>query len=280
MYTFVFNQWVLLGGPVPVDLSLSKAHFLDVGKRNGFMAATYPRQPFMIEPPVQKMNDEHLLHKSQPAVGEYELFLYEGEATPFQWSAKEWEGWIMLASQRLLQLHHNPFVHHVSLSMHTGAFASVAGYQRIGDLIGTSHQISGAPAIITTELAEKIREKEAMFVVEETKFGGVYVPPAPLHSRELWYLPTGTHSGFEQIEPAERTALAKVLSVLFPALNAEFPDMHFMLSIHSNIAGMAEDATWWLQLHQVDSPNSLALQTRALPESFAQHLHFMLGHAD
>src|SRR5690606_29626340 len=55
MYSFrfnpVFEQWVLLGGQFASSLAVSAAHKIDVGRQGDFAAVTYPRQPFLLDPP-------------------------------------------------------------------------------------------------------------------------------------------------------------------------------------------------------------------------------------
>lgn len=283
MHTFrfnpVFNQWVLLGGPVVAPLDLKESHLLDVGRKDGFSAATYPRQPFILEPTRNHDKvDKALLYTSQPPVGEYELLLYSGEETPFAWHAKDWDHWLSLLQQRLLQAHHNPYLHFAYFSFHTRALESIAGYQRVGDLIMTSHAIAGSPDPFSTEIADKLRSKEDLFIVEETPVGDLYVPSAPLYNREVWFIPKQYRIGVESIEKEEREGIAHLLSTLFKALHGEFPETPFTLTLHTNMANMADDATWWLQIHEAETTSMSSLTVRPLPEAFVQHLHFLLEH--
>src|SRR5262249_16661097 len=144
MYTFrfnpVFEQWVMVGGPVVAPRSLKPADLLDVGRRDGFQAASYPRQPFILEPPRTPHELEtSLLYQEQPPVGEYELLLYKQVPDFFSWDTAHWEAWLSLVQQRLCQALLNPHLHYVQLVLHTSALESIEGYQRVGDLIVTSH---------------------------------------------------------------------------------------------------------------------------------------------
>jgi hypothetical protein len=276
----VFNRWVLLGGPVAAPLELKESHFLDVGRKDGFSAATYPRQPFLLEPPARRAEkiDDALLYPSQAPVGEYELLLYSGEKTPFEWTSKEWSQWLTLLQQRLLQFHLNPYLHFAYFNFHTKAIGSIEGYLRVGDLIATSHAIAGSPDPFSTEIANKLRKREELFVVEETPVGDLYVPSAPLHNREVWFIPKTYRTGIEQIEKNEREGLATILHTLMTALSKEFEEVPFCITIHTNMANMADDATWWLQVYQDDMGTLGDLNVRPLPEAFVQHLHFLLKH--
>lgn len=284
MHTFrfnpVFNQWVLLGAPVTVPLEIKESQLLDIGKQAGLAAATYPRQPFLLEPNAKHQSpiDKSLLYASQSPVGEYELLLFTEEAAPYDWTAKQWDSWLMLIQQRITQLHHNPYLHFVYFTFHTAALHSTNGYQRVGDLIAASHPVSGMSVHLDEETAEKLRKKEDLFVVTDTGEGDLYVPSAPLYAKEVWYLPKTYRSGIDQIEKKEREALAHILAKLMPALHAEFPEAQFCVTIHTSMAGMADDTTWWLQLYQLEYGQLGPLPVHPLPEAFVQHLHFLLKH--
>src|SRR4051812_27095540 len=116
----VFDQCVMVGGVVLTPRAVQPAHLLDVGSRDGFVAATYPRQPFILEPAKARAphpQDAGMLYAEQAPVGEYELLLYNGPTDFFIWTSAEWDGWLKLVQQRIRQLHHNPYLHHLHLTL-------------------------------------------------------------------------------------------------------------------------------------------------------------------
>lgn len=283
MYTFrfnpVFGKWVMLGGAVHQPHPITDAHILDVGKDDDLMAASYPRQPFLIEPPAGKPFHVHedQLFASQPPVGEYELLLYKGATNLFSWNSKQWEAWLNLVQHRLRQLHHNPYLHYVHVTLHTQSLDSAPPYARVGDIIAASHQLVGLSTPMDTELADKIADKESVFTIIEDDNGRLYVPSAPLYEKEVWFIPTHYHPGFEQTSKEERRDLAQVLAVLIRQLKLEHPHEEYILDLHTALAGHHEETTWWLQIYRAESGVPSVLPIRALPEAFVQHIRYLLG---
>jgi hypothetical protein len=281
MHTFrfnpVFRQWVLLGSPVPVQVEVTAAQLLSIGKGNDLVAATYPKQPFILDPKpgVPKTPAGERLYADEPALGEYELFLYGGKHHFYDWKQKQWEAWLTLAQQRILQFHHNPHIHFAALSLHTSALDSVSGYQRVGDLIGTSHQIAGEMPLLTPTLADKLFAKERGYVLHESKQGRLQVPSAPLGEQEVWYVPTAYKRGIEQIGKSEREECAFVLAKLFPALHEEYPRDNYVLTVYTAMADHKEEITWWIRI-QRQATHTTPVQSRPYPEGFLRTLRILL----
>src|SRR5690606_15565431 len=145
----------------------------------------------------------------------------------------QWEAWLMLIQQRLLQAHHNPHLHHAAVFFHTKALGTVEGYQRVGELIATSHPLAGLSVPLPVELARKIRHKEDVFIVRDHPQGCLYVPSAPTHEKEIWYIPGAPHPGFETVDKPTRHALAKDLRDIFQMYTAEFPAARLQLTLHT-----------------------------------------------
>jgi galactose-1-phosphate uridylyltransferase len=268
----VFNQWVLLGSPVASTIEVTERHLLDVGRGSGFVAATLPRQPFIVDPPKARKDDD-FLYQPQPPVGEAEVFLYEDEAAFFEWSPAEWGAWIRFVGMRLRQVYHNPHLHFVSLTLSTGALASAGpAYQRVGDLAATSHPIAGAPAVLNEVLLGKLLKVEDAFIVQANDAAVVYVPSAPLNDKEAWVLPTHPVASFEKITATDALGLSETLASLFGALKDAYPEERWLMTVHTTLDGMSEDATWWIQVHAREHEMSAPLMVRPLPEAFARYL--------
>jgi len=279
MHTFrfnpVFKQWVLLGTSYAATPTITKNNLLDVGRNGKFVAANHPRQPFLLEPSNQKDHSD-LVYAGESPVGEYELMLYEGKDPLFVWGAKEWEGWLNLVQRRLLQLQHNPHLHYVHLTVDTGMLKAVDGdFQRVGDLIAASHPLCGMSTLLDREMADKIRHKEQIFTVQEDGYGTLIVPSAPTRQHEVWYLPMVSRSSLARLDPAERKALARTLSVLVGELKAAYPHEEFNLSFHTDLLGNQPEQLWWLQVHQTEPGVESPLPVRALPELFVRKLQTM-----
>ena len=284
MYTFrfnpVFDQWVMLGGAVAAPHQLSDAHILtkDGSKKREFLAAVYPRQPFLLEPPdTHKNHHDSLLYAEHPAVGEYELLLHKGKKKFFNWEAAEWMSWLDLVQQRLLQAQHNPYIHYVNLTFHSSALESIEGYQRVGDLIATSHPIAGMVGVLDREIAQKLEKKEHLFTIWSGDQGRIYIPSAPLQEKELWYIPAEYQASFERVESEACAELAEVLAHVFNRLHAEYPDEAYVLRLYSQVVGKQEEATWWIQIFKEESQLGGALLVHSLPEAFVQQLKHLLG---
>lgn len=272
----VFNQWVLLGAPIPAPVTIAPGNLLDIGKTKHLVAATYPRPIFMVdERTTPAPGGEGRLYTDQAPIGEYELFLGFEHGNLFSWSPGLWEEWISLLQLRLLQVHHNPQLHQVLFALHTNALGTVQGYQRVGDLLATSHAIAGELPVVTPELAEKIGEKDWLYKIKTGKFGFLYVPSAPLAEHEIWYLPTTGKAGFEEVSKDERTSLAEMLSHLMAGLHAEYPHDHYVLRLYTSIASPNNESIWWLRVHR-DIPQGAIVPLRSFPEPLVRHLklHF------
>ena len=282
MYTFRFNplceQWVILGGPVFAAQQITEAHLLDTDKKNDFVAAAFPKSPFIMDPPTAKhLVPDPLVHASQPPVGEYELLLYRGDKQFYARGVKEWEKWLLLLQQRLSGFQHNPHLHFINVSLHTQALESVEQYQRVGDVIATSHPVSGVPRVLDVELAEKIHKKESLFALIDDIRGRLYVPSAPLYDKEVWFIPAKYRSSIAHIDASERTHLAAILAALFSSLKKEHPHEEYVLTIHTNLIKPAKEVTWWLQLYRAEPGVASPLPVRRLPEAFVQQLRYLLG---
>ena len=273
----VFNQWVLLGAPTSQTFEITDRHILDIGKTEHFVAATIPRQPFLLDPPTRRNEVDDLLYKSQPPLGEAEVLLYKGEKSFDEWTVREWDGWLMLLQQRLMQVYHNPHLHFAQFTFSPQYLDTVGPeFLRVGELISTSHQVAGSSLAFTAELLEKLRQKEDAFIVLHTDGGDIYVPSAPLFEKEAWILPTNVQPSFEAIEKEERSDFAHMLKTLFMALHTEFPSVPFVLTLHTALEGMSPETTWWMQIHQKDNGTVSSIGSRPLPEAFARHLEFAL----
>lgn len=285
MYTFrfnpVFKQWVLLGEPIPHSLSLKTAHWIQpqVPDAPNFQAATFPGQPFIIESAARRGSDnQELLYPEQEPVGEYELLVYRGDTAFFDWDAREWEQWHLLLSDRIRRLHLNPHLHFVTASLSTQALASIGAHQRVGDLIAVSHPLAGLSTPIERDLLRKLLEHEKLFVLHQSAHGAIYVPTAPLHRHEVWYLPSPEGSrGVENLEPKARKELAESLSHIFAALHEEFPAKHWQLTVHTAMAGIEAEDSWWIQIYE-DVTGSQPLPLQPLPERLMITLRHVLAH--
>ena len=281
MFTFRFNplfkQWVMVGGAVVAPQRVGPAHLLDVGAADGFQAATYPRQPFILEPKGETAQPGSLMHREEPAVGEYELLLYQGPQAFFDWDAAHWERWLTLLHHRLRQLHQNAHLHYVTVSLSTAALTTIENYQRVGDLIAASHPLHGFLPLLSTDLADRLRRKEPDFCLFDDSRGRLYVPPAPLHDQEIWYVPSAFRPGIDGLDSSERSQVAAVLSRLVHALHDEFPHRSYRLQIATELGGKDSDGTWWVQIYAEGPEHSLAVRT--LPEAFLAKLVLILGHS-
>jgi hypothetical protein len=282
MYTFrfnpVFKQWVMVGGVVLSPRTVTSAHLLDIGKTRDFVAATYPRQPFILEPgkPLAKTEHGEMLYEQQPPIGEYELLLYTGEREFFFWEKEQWEGWLTLLFKRIRQLHHNPLLHYVYPTLHTSALDSVEGFSRVGDLIASSHPLLGFLPSLENELADRIRTREKIFTVIDDERGQLYVPSAPLHEHEIWYIPAEHTSAIDNSSSATRAHCAEIMALLMGKLHDEFPHYSYILNVGTSMAGVGEKSTWWIQIH-ADIAETSILPIRTVPEGFLQRVRLILG---
>lgn len=280
MYTFRFNplfhHWVVLGRPVGHGVFIEPAHLLHNGKPGVFVAATNPRQPFLLDPPNQ-VGTSATLHREQPPIGEYELLLYSGEIALAKWTAKEWDQWLGLLQQRLLHFHQNPELHHVMVSLHTGWLAGAGeNYQRVGELVATSHPVAGGQTLMDEELLTKLREREKGYVLHDSHDGVIYVPSAPLYEKEVWYIPESEGMA-ESLSSRERQHAAEALALLSRALLMTWPDSHFVLEIHTVLGKGPEGKRWWARFYQEERGIPASLNVVPLPEPFVRELNYLLG---
>jgi hypothetical protein len=287
MYTFrfnpVFKQWVLLGEQFPTQLVVSANQRLDHGKvlHPDFFAVSHPRSPFLLDPPLKhKRHDGDLLFAAEAPVGEYEILCYQGEQGFTQWTPATWEHWLSLFLERFKQLHANPHLHFLSLKLHTSALGTLgAELQRVGDLVATSHPVAGTPHHLTEELLHKLQKSERLFQVHAGEHGFLYVPSAPLNSREVWYLPATHATSIDQLSKVEREELAHTMSLLMGVLGEEFPSEKFVLTFHTGMAGSPSHyGCWWVQIHQDTAGSTAVAQVSALPERFVLLLRQLLSH--
>lgn len=283
MHTFrfnsVFRHWVLLGSPVSHEVELTPAHLLHSGSIGDFLAATNPSQPFVMDPPSMHNSAHALVHEHAP-VGEYELLLYKGEKNLVSWGKKEWEQWLELLQKRLLHLHHNPHLHHVHVSFHSGWLDSTGKeYKRVGDIIGTSHPVAGAAPLLEHELVGKLRQSERGYIIHDGDDGMIYAPSAPSFNKEVWYIPAGQGGGFESVHAGARQHAAEALALLMKGLHMEWPQEHFVIELTTSLVDKRGDATWWIRIFQEERRMPATLSVLPLPEKFVRDLAYLLGPA-
>ncbi len=281
MHTFrfnpVFRHWVLLGNPVSHEVHLESAHLLHSGTKAEFLAAVNPKQPFVMDPP-RSPGTALTLYNEQPPLGEYELLLYSGQLSFAAWKVKEWEQWLALVQHRILHVHHNPHLHHIEIALHTGWAASVGNeYQRVGDLIATSHPIAGSVPLLEHEIIEKLRRTERGYIIHDGDDGLIYAPSAPLFEKEVWYVPHHQDGAFEHLSPAIRTHTAEALALIMKGMLTEWPEEHFVLELNTELVDKREDASWWVRIYQETRQVPATLQVRPLPEKFVRDLAYILG---
>lgn len=281
MHTFrynpVFGQWVMLGSSLPSIKEIKKVNILSNGQSKGFLAAEYPKNPFLLEETAHSGSSDRIFADQAP-LGEYELFLYEGRQDFWEWDTKQWNNWLLLLQQRLIQAHQNPNVHHANVTLQTEAVDSIKEYQRVGDLILTSHPLHKTPKIDQSQV-EKIQEKEPLYVLHEDGFGMVYVPSAPTEDQEVWYLPK-SGAQIEKCSANERLATSRILYKLFSGLHHEYSRNQYHLHVYTSMTASNEDHLWWIRIHKKPVATEL-LPIQVRPEPFVRTLalssHFYLG---
>lgn len=281
MYTFrfnpVFKQWVALGEPLPKSVSIKEAHWIHPAPPAAdFQAAVFPRQPFVLEP--ERVREGALLYPEHSPTGEYELLTYRGSVAFKDWDELQWRGWLLLLADRVRRLHMNPHLHFVTLKLATKAVGTIKDVQRVGDLIAASHPLAGLSVPIERDLIVRLMEREKLFVLHRDKEGALYVPTAPLHRQELWYLPDSHAAGIEALSSAGRDHVAAMLTYVFGALHHEFPKADWLLTVHTAMAGSERDDSWWIQIHQDISGENTPLPLTPLPERFALTMKHLLAH--
>ena len=270
-YNPLFKTWVMIGSPISNALSVTQAHILTNGKSNGFVAATHPRHPFLLDPETKKVQPaSERLYKDNPALGDYELLLYSGSQDFWEWDTKTWQNWILLVQQRLIQSYHNPHLHYAQFSFSTSDLDSIKGFQRVGDLVLTSHPLQEVP-MLTEELTHKILSKELDYVIHQDGFGALYVPSAPTEDGEVWYLPQPQSPQIDSIGKDQRLATARILHKLFTALHHEYPSSQHVLHIYTYLSNSNEDISWFIRIHKkTEKPG--VVPVHSAPEFFAQKL--------
>lgn len=269
MHTLRYNpstlRWGLYGPPLPERLEVLNAHLVDKDP-SVFTAAVHPANPFVLasdEGEVAHHNE--LMRAERPAVGEYELLLYKGKVPFAQWGVAEWEGWLGLVQQRLLALQHNPHLGWLQVALDTGLLDTVAGYQRVGELIGCSVSL-GENAHLTEETLHRLYDHEQLFRVMENQVATVQVPSAPTFAREIWYLPRQAVLGFEEVHGAARSDLAEQLHALY---QREYQGHRMQLRIYTYPAEYDLTYSWWVQLFTGDEP---VLPIHPRPEGLVHRL--------
>ncbi|HSI20144.1 MAG TPA: hypothetical protein VLA04_00315 [Verrucomicrobiae bacterium] len=273
----VFRQWVLLGSSVAHALQVTEGNLLHSGKRGDFLAANHPRPPFLMDPPPRH-GTSSTLYSEQPPVGEYELLLYRGKKHLKSWKAKEWHAWLQLLQQRLLHIHHNPHLHHAQVMMHTGWLHTVNDeYQRVGEIIATSHPVAGDVPLIDHELITKLRRAERGYLLHDATDGTIYAPSAPLFNKEVWYIPPSQGSSVEKASAVACLHTSEALALLMSALLNEWGKENFVVELHTALTDKKEDATWWVRIYQEERKMAATLDVVALPEKFIRDLSYLLG---
>ncbi|MBU6389481.1 hypothetical protein KGQ71_03120 [Patescibacteria group bacterium] len=278
MYTVRFNplfhQWVLVGPPLAGEQRQLRAGQLTQEKKGSdFLVAAIPNQPFVLDPADRPIpGNEKRLFREQPAVGEYELMLYQGKTPFFEWGKREWAGWLTLLHQRIRQFHYNPHLHYLTAIFQTVDLRSVDGYQRVGDLLATEYPLGERLPGVPAGLVEKLREGESEFFLHRGERGGLYVPSAALLPQEVWYLPESETVGIEEISPEERADTAAALSALFGALHAAYPKEQYRMTVCTQMADVEARASWWIRIHadREDAGQTVSIQSR--PELFLRRL--------
>lgn len=280
MHTFRFNplfkHWVVLGNHVPHTIRIERGHLLHSGEKGQFVAATNPRQPFIIDKPSVQ-GSVSMLHREEPAVGEYELMLYQGDRELRDWRVEEWDSWLSLLRARVLSLHANPLLHHLTITFHSSHLKTVEGYARVGDVIATSHPVAGAAPLIEHELIQKLREKERGYILHDGPDGFMYAPSAPLMEKEVWYVAPHQHGAFDRVDREERMHTAEALALLTRAYLHEWPTMHLAIEVHTSFGSSPSDSSWWIRVYEEEALTPATVVVRPLPEKFIRDLSYLLG---
>lgn len=277
-YNPVFKQWVLVGPPVLPFEEITESQLLTVGKGYHFIAASYPRH--ILQPDFDDVKREHrpdMLHLEHPPVGEYDLLLYAGEKGFWEWGSEQWGHWLVLLQNRVAQMHKNLNIRHLHIELRTSQLNSIQEYQRVGDVIGTTHPIQERQPELDNDLLDRLRQEE-LFAIFLGETGWLYAPSAPLEEKELWYLPYIAHSGIEKAGEAVRGELAKVMAQLMRKLHGEWPDEDYRIIIYSNLAHQTDQLCWWVRIHKEQPHIHPSLPVTLAPEGFVYILHRIFGH--
>ena len=272
-YNPVYKAWYLIGAPIVEPEKISEG-MLYAPNKGDFVAASYPREVFVMEPPKKKeyQVDHHdLLHLSQPPVGEYDLLLYRKEADFWHFTSKHWEKLLELLQLRIMAAQQNVHIQYLDFTINTALLYSFQGYLRVGDLVSSSHQIFEDSEVITGELLNKLK-KETLFSIRDDVTGWVYVPSAPKYCKEVWYI-ANKAGGFEG---AEKKELAAFLAKLLTFLHEEWIDESWIVKLHTSFTGSRADSHWWVQIYQNDANKDTQihgiLPQRLNPEGYVKIL--------
>jgi hypothetical protein len=288
MYSFrynpVYQRWVMVGPPVVPVEEITAAHRLDIGQRRSFTAATFPRHLFVLDADDSEVGHAHaavvnrdMLYTIQAPVGEYEVMLYDGDVDFWQWDTSMWDHWFMLIQHRLNQLYRNPHLQYVSFHFHTSLLFSLKDTLRVGDLWATSHPLEERPHRMDSALATRLRQ-ESLFTIYTGAHGWLYVPSAPLHEQEVWYLPYEHLSSLEKLGAPERKEASYVMSNLMGRLHDEWPEQNWVIELHTALVHTDQETTWWLQIYKESTGNESPLPVKVAPEGFVHILHQLFGH--
>jgi hypothetical protein len=277
-YNPLFHRWVLLGTPVPHTVQLEEASLLLSPHKGGqFLAAEHPEQPFLIDPPAHHGTAE-LLHQERPPVGEYELMLHTRHIPLHEWGSDEWSAWLHLLVKRLRRIHGNPHLHHVQIAFHTGwCLTTGSKFQRVGDIIATSHEVAGAAPLLSHELLEKLRARERNYILHDGRDGTLYVPSAPQFEKEVWYVPHDQNGSVAEADTKTLGHTAEALALLMKAMIGEWRAEHFVLEVHTSLANVPEDSSWWIRVYQEARRTPATLTVVPMPEKFARDLGYVIG---
>lgn len=265
-YNPVYKKWYLIGAPIIEPEKISKGMILDPSNRGDFLAASYPRELFVLDAPSKKdfqLQHTDVLHLSNPPLGEYDLLLYKGGADFWNFTSGQWEKLLEQLQLRILAVHKNLAVQYLDFTLSTKLLYSFQGYLRVGDLVGASHQIFEDYADISFELAEKLKA-ETLFEISQGKHGRLYAPCAPKYNKEVWYI-SNKIGGFESASTGEVVEVASYLAKLISFLRQEWIEENWTIKLHTSINASREEMVWWFQIYQ-DNSNQSSLIHGILPQ--------------
>lgn len=273
-YTYRYNpieaRWVMVGPPIPPPERLEAKPPKDRKQLFSWMA--YPRDLFVVEPVhTRKQPPKDTVYLEQQPVGEYEVLLYHGDTDTYQWTAKEWKGWLELVQSRLVGLYQNPYVHIVRCSVPLSQRHTAEPAYRVGELIATSHPVIPEVPSLADELVHKIHRLEKGYVVHDVTEAFVYVASAPTYPDETWIVPRTARGGFIQAEAKALREAAELLEWLFVRLRDEFPKNEYVLELHVNFE-QDDEAAWWIRVYKQPGTTEAGLTAQMYPEVLAHTL--------
>jgi hypothetical protein len=281
MHTFrfnpVFEHWVVLGSSIPREVSIRPGDLLHNGGKARFEVANFPGNQFLLDAPSRR-SEAPTLHREQPALGEYELVLQRDTNPVGLWSAEDWTAWITLVRARLANGHHNPKLHHAVVEFRSRFLNTIADatYQRVGDIIMTSHAVAGATPRLSTDLVDKLREHESGYVLHDGPDGMMYAPSAPLHAHEVWYVPQDQGDALSDASSKVCKHTGEALALVVRALCSEWPKQELAVVVHTAVVQGSTQHSWWIQIF-ADAGQQASVQAVPLPEPFLRTLSYLLG---